>query len=163
MTAKALLPAGLFALLLATSPGEAARTLLAELLARTPAAPGTAALSAEALRICMTRARDLDGMGVTLDGGTAAVERMAMEDRLLKNRIAQEIAGVNEYTYAELIEFQKRVVHQSEFSHKLEREVSALRERQASYETDVAAFERDCALPFTAADRAAASEQLGIK
>ena len=50
-------------------PGEAtaARTLLADLMARPPAQTGTRPMSALALEACLRRAQELDHEGIAID------------------------------------------------------------------------------------------------
>ncbi|MFN3657300.1 MAG: hypothetical protein ACK4UO_08610 [Pseudolabrys sp.] len=151
------------ALLLPAAPAQAARPLLAEFLARAPAAAGAPAMPASTLEACLTRARALDSDGGALDAQVAALDRLAAEDLFLKNQIRAEIGAVEGYDEAGLKAFQNRVIRQSETTKRLEATLALYRQQQKAYDTAVATFERDCAQPFTAGDAAAAKARLGIK
>jgi hypothetical protein len=146
-----------------TAPAQAARPLLAELLARPPATEGVPAMSALALEACLTRARALDGEGDALDAAVVAIDRLAAEDLFLKNRIRAEIGAVDGYDEAGLKAFQQRVIRQSEVTKAFEAELPLYRQKQKAYDAAVAVFDRDCAQPFTARDLAAVKAKLGIK
>lgn len=142
-------------------PALAARPLLAELLGRAPVPAG--GMSALALEACIIRARELEKAGLALDNEVAAMDRLAAEDRLLKNRINAEIGAVNDYDEAGIKAFQERVIRQSELNRTFEAAFALYRQNQNVYDTALNDFDRNCARPFTAADLAAVKAKLGIK
>ena len=66
------LAATAFVLAFGSNDANAARTLLADLVARPPAGSGEPAMSALALEACMRRAQELDRTGTTIDYEIAA-------------------------------------------------------------------------------------------
>jgi hypothetical protein len=148
---------------LLSGPAQAARPLLAELMARAPAAEDAPAMSALALEACMTRAHTLDGEGAAVDAAVGAIDRLAAEDRFLKNQIRAEIAVVEGYDEAGLKAFQQRVIRQSEVTKKFEAELPLYQQKQKAYDAALVEFDRDCAQPFSARDLAAVKAKLGIK
>jgi predicted amidohydrolase YtcJ len=147
--------------LCAAEPALAARPLLSELLGRAPVTAG--GMSAPALEACVIRARELESAGFALDNDVSAMDRLAAEDRLLKNQINAEIGAVNGYDEAGIKGFQERVIRQGETSKKFEVAFAHYRQSQMAYDAALTHFDRDCARPFTAADLIAVKTKLGIK
>jgi len=73
----------LFALTYGTNGANAARTLLAELLARPPVEPSAAVMSTPALETCVRRAQELDRTGTAIDYEIAAINREVAEGGVL--------------------------------------------------------------------------------
>jgi len=68
-----------FLVVLGPTGANAARTLLAELLARAPTEAADTTMSALALEACVRRARDLDNPGTAIDYEIAAIDREVAE------------------------------------------------------------------------------------
>jgi len=79
-------------------PGEAnaARTLLADLMARPPALPDTRPMSALALEACLRRAQELDRDGTAIDYEIAAIDREAAEALFLQKQINAELPSMGD-------------------------------------------------------------------
>ena len=89
--ARWVLGATAFVLAFGSNDANAARTLLADLVARPPAGSGEPAMSALALEACMRRAQELDRTGTTIDYEIAAIDREAAEGVLLQNQLNAEL------------------------------------------------------------------------
>ena len=156
--AIAALPA---ALVLSASQADAARPLLAELLARAPAKQPI--MSPLALEACLRAAQELDVTGTAIDYQIAAIERETAEAMFLENQINAEIPVLGGYDEPGLNAFQKRVIRHAELAKKFKAEFPVYRQKKKAYDAAVAAFDRDCARGFTASDLGAAKAKLGIK
>jgi hypothetical protein len=155
--------AQLAVLLFGAGEALAARALLAELLARAPAAPGQPAMSSLALEACLRRADQLDVTGVTVDIEISDIDRMAAERMFLQRQIDAELPMVGDYDENALNAFQRRVIRHEELARKFKIDFPAYQEHQQAYNDAVVDFERDCFRNFTAADLGAAKGRLGIK
>jgi hypothetical protein len=157
----------LAALALSASDAFAARALLAELLARAPAAAGQPAnqpaMSGLALEACLRRAKELDLTGVTVDMEVSDIDRLAAEGMFLQRQIDAELSMVGDYDENGLNAFQRRVIRHEELARKFKADFPAYRGHQQAYNDAVVDFERDCSSPFTAGDLDAAKARLGIK
>jgi len=151
------------ALCLSASDGFAARTLLADLLARAPATAGQPAMSSLALEACLRRAAELDRTGVAVDTEVSDIDRLAAECMFLQNQIDAELPAVGDYDENGLNAFQRRVIRHEELSRKFKSDFLAYQEHQRAYNGAVAEFEHDCSNNFTTADLDAAKAKLGIK
>lgn len=153
------------AALLAAGAGgaEAARPLLAEMLARAPVAAGEPAMSALALEACLRQAHELERTGVAIDLEIAAIDREAAEGMFMQRQLEAEMPILRDYDEAGLHDFQRRVIHHEELAKKFQSDFPRYQLRQRAYEEAVAAFERNCALGFRAGDLAAAKAKLGIQ
>ncbi len=160
LLAMAALPA---AFLFGAGNALAARPLLAELLARAPAAPGQPAMSALALEACLRQAQDLDRSGTAIDYAIAAIDRETAEAMFLENQINAEIPALGGYDEPGLNAFQKRVIRHEELAKKFKVEFPLYQQKQKAYDAAVADFDRDCAQGFAASDLSAAKAKLGIK
>jgi hypothetical protein len=160
LLAMAALPA---AFLFGAGNALAARPLLAELLARAPAAPGQPAISALALEACLRQAQDLDRSGTAIDYAIAAIDRETAEAMFLENQINAEIPALGGYDEPGLNAFQKRVIRHEELAKKFKVEFPLYQQKQKAYDAAVADFDRDCAQGFAASDLSAAKAKLGIK
>lgn len=156
--------AALFAALaLSASEAFAARALLAELLARAPAAAGQEAMSGLALQACLRRAEQLDLTGVTVDMEISDIDRFAAEGMFLQRQIDAELPMVGDYDEKALNAFQRRVIRHEELARKFKTDFPAYQQHQQAYNDAVVDFERDCFGKFTAGDLDAAKARLGIK
>ena len=160
LLAMAALPA---AFLFGAGNALAARPLLAQLLARAPAAPGQPAISALALEACLRQAQDLDRSGTAIDYAIAAIDRETAEAMFLENQINAEIPALGGYDEPGLNAFQKRVIRHEELAKKFKVEFPLYQQKQKAYDAAVADFDRDCAQGFAASDLSAAKAKLGIK
>jgi hypothetical protein len=150
-------------LLLCTGNAFAARTLVAELLARAPAADGQPVMSGLALEACLRRAGELDRTGITVDTEVAAIDRLAAEGMFLQNQIDAEMPALNGYDEKALNEFQRRVIRHEELARKFKADFPAYQKDQKDYDAALAEFDRDCSGAFTANDLSFAKAKLGIK
>ena len=152
-------------IVLALVPGSAfaARTLLADLLARKPAGAGEPAMSRLALEACLLRAQELDRTGIVLDYQVAEIDRLAAEGVFLERQIESEMGALGGYDEAALQDYQARVVHHEAIAKKFQSELPVYKQRQNAYDAAVADFTRDCAAAFGTADLAAVKAKLGIK
>jgi hypothetical protein len=150
---------------LSVSAGEAnaARPLLAELLARVPVETGKPAMSGLALEVCLRRARELDGTGSALDTEVVAIDRLAAEGMFLQNQINAEMSMLGGYDEPALNEFQHRLIHHDELAKKFQTEFPLYQQKQKAYDAAVAEFDRNCGQGFTAGELGAAKAKLGIK
>jgi len=156
---------GLIAAITLSAGGEAfaARTLLADLLARKPAGAATPAMSRLALEACLRQAQQLDRTGIALDYQVAEIDRLAAEGVFLERQLEAEMSALGGYDEAELKDYQARVVRHEAIAEKFQSEFPVYKQRQKDYDAAVAEFMRDCATPFDAADLAAVKARLGIK
>jgi hypothetical protein len=149
--------------LLTAGKTEAARPLLAELLARAPAEAGKPAMSPLALEACLLKARELDRTGEAIDYEIAAIDREAAEGMFLQNQINAELPMLGGYDEAGLNDFQRRMIRHEELAKKFEAEFPRYQQKQKAYDAAVAEFDRDCGQSFGAGDLAAVKAKLGIK
>jgi hypothetical protein len=149
----------------ALGAGEAlaARVLLAELLARAPAANGQPAMSGLALEACLRQARELDATGTAIDHEIAAIDRLAAEGMFLQRQLDAEMAVLGGYDEKGLNEFQARVIRHEELAKKFQAEFPMYQQKQRAYDAAVVEFDSDCELGFAAAKLGAAKAKLGIK
>jgi hypothetical protein len=147
----------------AASDAQAARPLLAELLARTPVKAGEPAMSQLALETCLRKARELDATGTAIDYEIAALDRETAEAMFLENRINAEIPALGGYDEPGLNAFQRRVIRHNELAEKFKAEFPLYQQRQKAYDAAVAEFDRDCAQGFHAGDLGGVKAKLGIK
>ena len=84
-------------LVFGTSDADAARPLLAELLARAPVKAGQPAMSPLALEACLRKARELDTTGTAIDYEIAAIDRETAEAMFLENQINAELPMLGGY------------------------------------------------------------------
>ena len=149
--------------LLTAGVANAARPLLAEMLARAPVAPGQPALSPLALEACLRQAGELDKAGTAIDYQSAAIDRETAEAMFLENQINAEIPALGGYDEPGLNAFQKRVIRHEELAKRFKAEFPVYQRRKRDYDAAVAEFDRDCARGFTASDLGAVKAKLGIK
>lgn len=160
LVAIAALPA---LLVFGTSDADAARPLLAELLARAPVKAGQPAMSPLALEACLLKARELDRTGTAIDYEIAEIDRKTAEAMFLQNQINAEIPMLGGYDEPGLNAFQKRVIRHEELTKQFKAEFPLYQQRQKAYDAAVAEFDRDCAQGFHAGDLGAVKAKLGIK
>jgi hypothetical protein len=141
----------------------AARALLAELLARAPAAAGQPVMSGLALEACLRQALDLDGAGETIDFEVAAIDRLAAQGMFMQKQLDAELPMLGGYDEPRLADFQRRVIRHEALASKFRREFPLYQQRQKEYDAAVAEFDRDCSNGFAAADLSAAKSKLGLK
>jgi hypothetical protein len=142
---------------------QAARTLLADLLARRPASAGEPAMSRLALEACLLRAQELDRTGVALDYEVVEIDRLAAEGMFLERQLESEMSALGGYDEAALKDYQARVIRHEAIAKKFQSEFPDYAQRQKDYDAAVAEFSRDCATAFGAADLVAVKAKLGIK
>lgn len=160
LVAIAALPA---LLVFGTSDADAARPLLAELLARAPVKAGQPAMSPLALEACLLKARELDRTGTAIDYEIAELDRETAEAMFLQNQINAEIPMLGGYDEPGLNAFQKRVIRHEELTKQFKAEFPLYQQKQKAYDAAVAEFDRDCAQGFHAGDLGAVKAKLGIK
>jgi hypothetical protein len=151
------------ALFLSASEADAARPLLAELLARAPAGAGQPVMSPLALEACLRTARKFDRTGSAIDDEIAAIERLATEGVFLQNQIDAELPMLDGYDESGLNDFQHRMIRHEQLATKFQAEVPRYRQKQKAYDAAVAEFDRDCGQGIAASDLGAAKARLGIK
>ena len=151
------------ALFLSASEADAARPLLAELLARAPVAAGQPVMSPLALEACLRQARELDRTGSAIDTEIAAIDRLAAEGMFLQNQIDAELPMLGGYDEPGLNNFQHRMIRHEELAKQFQAEFPLYQQKQKTYDAAVAEFDRDCAQGFAASDLDAAKANLGIK
>ncbi len=146
-------------------PGEAtaARTLLADLMARSPAQTDTKPMSALALEACLRRAQELDREGSAIDYEIAAIDREAAEALMLQKQINAELPVLGDFDEPALNAFQQRVIRHEELTKKFHAEFPRYEQRQKAYDTAVAEFERYCTGRFTRGDLDAVKAKLDLK
>jgi hypothetical protein len=156
----------LMAALLVLAPGtsaNAARTLLAELMARGPADAGAPAMSALRLEACIRRARELDSTSIAIDYEIAAIDREVAEGIFLQNQLNAELPALGDYDEKALEDFQRRVVRHAELAKKFKAEFPLYQKKQRAYEASVAEFEQDCSGRFNRGDLEAIKSKLDLK
>ena len=151
------------ALILSASEANAARPLLAELLARAPVDAGQPAMTSLALQACLRLARELDRTGSAIDTEIAAIDRLAAEGMFLQNQIDAELPMLGGYDEPGLNDFQHRLIRHEKLAKQFQAEFPLYQQKQKAYDAAVEEFERDCAQNFRAGDLAAAKSNLGIK
>jgi len=151
------------ALFLSASEADAARPLLAELLARAPVAAGQPVMSPLALEACLRQARQIDRTGTAIDTEIAAIDRLAAEGMFLQNQIDAELPMLGGYDEPGLNNFQHRMIRHEELAKQFQAEFPLYQQKQKTYDAAVAEFDRDCAQGFAASDLDAAKANLGIK
>jgi len=152
--------------LLVLAPGtnaNAARTLLADLMARAPADAGAQAMSALRLEACLRRARELDSTGIAIDYEIAAIDREVAEGIFLQNQLNAELPALGDYDEKALEDFQRRVVRHDELAKKFRTEFPLYQKKQRAYEAAVTEFEQDCAGRFHRSDLEAIKSKLDLK
>jgi hypothetical protein len=152
-----------FVLAFGSNDADAARTLLADLVARPPAGSSEPAMSALALEACMARAQELDRTGTTIDYEIAAIDREAAEGVLLQNQLNAELPMLGGYDEPALIEFQRRVTRHEELAKKFQAEFPLYQQKQKDYDASVAEFEHICASRFRPSDFEAVKSKLDLK
>ena len=150
-------------LVLTASEADAARPLLAELLARAPVDAGQPAMTSLALQACLRLARELDRTGSAIDTEIAAIDRLAAEGMFLQNQIDAELPMLGGYDEPGLNDFQHRLIRHEKLAKQFQAEFPLYQQKQKAYDAAVEEFERDCAQNFRAGDLAAAKSNLGIK
>lgn len=145
-----------FALILSASEANAARPLLAELLARAPVDAGQPAMTSLALQVCLRLARELDRTGT-------AIDRLAAEGMFMQNQINAELPMLGGYDEPGLNDFQHRLIRHEQLAKQFQAEFPLYQQKQKAYDAAVAEFDRDCGQGFTAGDLGAAKAKLGIK
>ena len=151
------------ALFLSASEADAARPLLAELLARAPVEAGQPAMSPLALEACLRQARELDRTGSAIDTEIAAIDRHAAEGMFLQNQIDAELPMLGGYDEPGLNDFQHRLIRHEQLAKQFQAEFPLYQQKQKAYDAAVAEFDRDCGQGFTAGNLDAAKANLGIK
>ena len=151
------------ALNLSASEANAARPLLAELLARAPVEADKPAMSPLALQACLRLARELDRTGSAIDTEIAAIDRLAAEGMFLQNQIDAELPMLGGYDEPGLNDFQHRLIRHEQLAKQFQAEFPLYQQKQKAYDAAVAEFDRDCAQGFTTGDLGAAKAKLGIK
>jgi len=157
----------LMAALVATAicqPGaaDAARTLLADLVARPPAQAGTKPMSALALEACLRRAQELDREGIAIDYEIASIDREAAEALFLQKQINSELPVLGDFDESALNAFQQRVIRHEELTKKFKAEFPRYEQRQKAYDVAVTEYERYCAGRFSLDDLEAVKLKLGL-
>ena len=142
---------------------DAARPLLAELLARARAAAGQPVMSPLALEACLRQTRELDRTGSAIDTEIAAIDRLAAEGMFLQNQIDAELPMLGGYDEPGLNDFQHRLIRHEQLAKQFQAEFPLYQQKQKTYDAAVAEFDRDCAQGFAASDLDAAKANLGIK
>ena len=150
-------------LVLTASEANAARPLLAELLARAPVEADKPAMSPLALQACLRLARELDRTGSAIDTEIAAIDRLAAEGMFLQNQINAELPMLGGYDEPGLNDFQHRLIRHEQLAKQFQAEFPLYQQKQKAYDAAVAEFDRDCGQGFTAGDLGAAKAKLGIK
>jgi hypothetical protein len=147
-----------------SQPGvaTAARTLLADLMARPPARAGTKPMSALALEACLRRAQELDRDGTAIDYEIAAIDREAAEALLLQKQINAELPVLGDFDEPALNAFQRRVIRHEELTKNFHVEFPRYERRQKAYDAAVAEFERYCAGRFSGDDLDSTKSKLGL-
>ena len=155
--------ATLFALTIGASGANAARTLLADLMARAPAEANQPAMSALALEACLRRAQELDRTGTAIDYEIAAIDREAAEALLLQKQLNAEMSMLGNYDEPALNEFQRRVIRHEELAKKFQAEFPLYQKKQKAYDAAVTEFEHICASRFRRGDLDAVKTKLKLR
>ena len=150
-------------LVLTAREADAARPLLAELLARAPVDAGQPAITRLALQACLRLARELDRTGSAIDTEIAAIDRLAAEGMFLQNQIDAELPMLGGYDEPGLNDFQHRLIRHEQLAKQFQAEFPLYQQKPKAYDAAVEEFDRDCAQNFRAGDLAAAKSKLGIK
>jgi hypothetical protein len=153
----------LFALAFGTIDANAARTLLADLIARPAASLAEPTMSALALEACVRRARELDTTGRALDYEIAAIDREAAEASMLENQLNAELPMLGSYDEPALNKFQGRVIRHEELAKKFQTEFPLYQNKQKAYEASVDEFEHICASRFRRGDLEAIRTKFDLK
>ena len=148
------------ALILSASEANAARPLLAELLARAPVDAGQPAMTSLALQVCLRLACELDRTGTAIDTEIAAIDRLAAEGMFMQNQINAELPMLGGYDEPGLNDFQHRLIRHEQLAKQFQAEFPLYQQKQKAYDAE---FDRDCGQGFTAGDLGAANAKLGIK
>jgi hypothetical protein len=151
------------ALILSANEANAARPLLAELLARAPVEADKPAMSPLALQACLRLARELDRTGTAIDTEIAAIDRLAAEGMFMQNQINAELPMLGGYDEPGLNDFQHRLIRHEQLAKQFQAEFPLYQQKQKAYDAAVAEFDRDYGQGFTAGDLGAANAKLGIK
>jgi len=152
--------------LLVLGPGtsaNAARTLLAELMARAPEDARAPVMSALRLEACLRRARELDSTGIAIDYEIATIDREVAEGMFLQNQLNAELPALGGYDEKALEDFQRRVVRHDALAKKFKAEFPLYQQKQRAYEVAVAEFEQDCAGRFNRNDLETIKSKLDLK
>jgi hypothetical protein len=163
MAARVILAAVIATAFAHPDDANAARTLLADLMARPPAQAGTRPMSALALEACLRRAQELDREGIAIDYEIAAIDREAAEALMLQKQINAELPVLGDFDEPALNAFQRRVIRHEELTKKFHAEFPRYEHRQKAYDTAVAEFERYCTGRFTRGDLEAVKAKLDLK
>ncbi len=158
-----LLVATLFTVALAPNSANAARALLAGLMARAPAGVNDPAMSPLALEACLRRAQDLDRIGTAIDYEIAAIDREAAEALLLQKQINVELATLGDYGEPALNEFQRKVIRHEELAKKFQSEFPLYQKKQKDYDDAVVELENNCAGRFRRGDLETVKKLLGME
>jgi hypothetical protein len=142
---------------------NAARTLLADLMAHASAEAGGETMSALVLEACLRRARELDNTGTTIDYEIAAIDREAAEGVFLQNQLNAELPSLGDYDEPALEDFQRRVVRHQQLAKKFQMEFPIYEDKQRVYEAAVTEFEHSCAGNFSHKDLEAVKSKLDLK
>jgi hypothetical protein len=153
----------LVALGLGANNANAARVLLAELMARTPAEAGAHAMSALALEACLRRAQELDRTGTAIDHEIAAIDREAAEGILLQNQLNAELPILGDYDEPALNDFHRRAIRHEELAKKFQAEFPLYQKKQKAYDVSVIEFERNCADRFNHGDLETLKSKLDLR
>ena len=148
---------------LGTPEANAARALVAEMMARAPAEAGGETISALALEACLHRAIELDKTGTAIDYEIAAIDREVAEGIFLQNQLNAELPALQDYDGKALEDFQRRVVRHDALAKKFQAEFPRYQEKQGAYEAAVTEFEGNCSGRFTRSDLEAAKSKLDLK
>jgi hypothetical protein len=151
------------ALLFGAVDANAAKTLLADLMARPPAESSETAMSVLALEACVRRAQELDRTGAAIDREIAAIDREAAEGVLLEKQLDAELPKLGDYDGPALDEFQRRLIRHEELARKFQAEFPAYQEKQKAYDVSVTEFEHICANRFQRGDLEAVRTKLDMK
>jgi len=160
---RSVLVATAFVFVFGSNEANAARTLLADLVARSPPGSGEPAMSALALEACVHRAQELDHTGAVIDYEIAAIDREAAEGVLLQNQLNAELPMLGDYDEPALLAFQRRAIRHEELAKKFQTEFPLYQQKQNAYDAAVAEFERICASRFRPDDLEAIKRKLDLK
>jgi hypothetical protein len=142
---------------------NAARTLLADLMARASAEAGGETMSALVLEACLRRAQELDNTGTTIDYEIAAIDREAAEGVFLQNQLNAELSALQDYDERALKDFQRRAIRHDELAKKFQAEFPLYQKKQRAYNAAVTEFEHSCAGNFSHNDLEAVKSKLDLK
>jgi hypothetical protein len=152
------------ALALCAGEARAARTLLADLLARPAASDDTkATLTPQRLAACMRQARELDKIGLALDGEISEIERITAEAMFLQFAINAQFPRLEGDDKEAVAEFDQRTRRHAELSGKFQTDYPVYRKRKANYDEAVSGFEQNCAGSFRGQDLDVVKTKLQLK